>query len=260
MILHYTKFICNDMNANWLTFIHGAGGNSSIWFNQIRFFEKHFNLILIDLRGHGKSKKININKPYTFDGIANDIIEVLNFENIKKSHFVGISLGSILIRKIAENHSNRISKMVFGGAILNLNLQSKFLMLFGKITQSIIPFMWLYSFFAYIILPYKNHTKSRLIFIQEAKKLTQEEFKRWYNLTSDILPLLKVFRNVEVKIPTLYIMGSQDYMFLSFVKKIVLLHKSAKLLTLSKCGHVVNIEKPNQFNQGLFDFLKPKIN
>ena len=94
-----------------------------------------------------------------------------------------------------------------------------------------------------------------MLFAKEAKKLTQDEFKRLYKLTSDIMPLLRTYRKVDVKIPTLYIMGSQDYMFLSFVKKIVSIHKNSKLLTISKCGHVVNIEEPDEFNKGLFKFL-----
>jgi pimeloyl-ACP methyl ester carboxylesterase len=254
-MLYYKKYLSNKKDSKWLTFIHGAGGSSSIWFHQVRFFRKFFNLILIDLRGHGKSKSINIEKEYSFDSVSNDIVEVLDNENIEKSHFIGISLGSILIRKIAENHPHRMNKMILGGAILDLNLKSKVLMFFGKITQSILPFMWVYKFFSLVIMPYRNHKNSRKIFIKEAKKLTQDEFKRWYKLTSDIIPLLKRYRRVDVKIPTLYIMGSQDYMFITFVKRIVNIHKNSKLLTISKCGHVVNIEKPDKFNEGLFKFV-----
>jgi len=254
-MLYYKKYLSNKKDSKWLTFIHGAGGSSSIWFNQVRFFRKFFNLILIDLRGHGKSKLINIEKEYSFNSVSNDIVEVLDNENIEKSHFIGISLGSILIRKIAENHPYRMNKMILGGAILDLNLKSKVLMFFGKVTQSILPFIWIYKFFSFVIMPYRNHKNSRKIFIKEAKKLTQNEFKRWYKLTSDIIPLLKMHRRVDVKIPTLYIMGSEDYMFITFVKRIVNIHKNSKLLTISKCGHVVNIEKPDKFNEGLFKFL-----
>ena len=54
-MLHY-KIHKKSPDAEWVTFIHGAGGSSSIWFRQIRDFQKHFNVLLIDLRGHGKSK------------------------------------------------------------------------------------------------------------------------------------------------------------------------------------------------------------
>ena len=46
----------NFESDQWVTFVHGAGGSSSIWYRQIKEFKKHFNVILLDLRGHGKSK------------------------------------------------------------------------------------------------------------------------------------------------------------------------------------------------------------
>ena len=65
--------------------MHGAGGSSSIWFKQIREFQKHFNVLLLDLRGHGESsvaiKKV-FNQKYTFNSIANDVLEVLDFLKI----------------------------------------------------------------------------------------------------------------------------------------------------------------------------------
>ena len=71
-----------------------------------------------------------------------------------------------------------MNKMVLGGAILDLNLQSKFLMFFGKVTQSILPFMWIYKFFSLVVMPYKNHKNARKLFIKEAKKLTKDAAKK----------------------------------------------------------------------------------
>ena len=121
----------NKNSSEWVTFVHGAGGSSSIWFKQIREFKKHFNILLLDLRGHGKSSNYRLKnvfeKKYTFSSISKDIIEILDKEKIKKSHFVGISLGTILIRKIAEIHPKMVKSMIMGGAIMKLNLRSVFL-------------------------------------------------------------------------------------------------------------------------------------
>ena len=86
--------------------------------------------------------------------------------------------------------------------------------------------------------------------------MSHEEFLRWYRLTNDLMPYLEDFRKKMIRMPTLYIMGSQDYMFLPFVKKNVAKDKSTSLLVLNKCGHVVNIEKPNEFNEGMLHFLQ----
>lgn len=258
-MLHHLIFKSKKPVAPWITFIHGAGGSSSIWFKQIRYFSKNFNLLLIDLRGHGASKsfiKNPFDTKYTFESITGDIVEVLDQLKIEKSHFVGISLGTILIRQLAEMQPKRVSKMIMGGAILELNLRSRVLMHFGNATKSVLPYMWLYRFFAFIIMPNRNHRESRSLFIREAKKLYQKEFIRWFKLTSDVMPLLKIFRKVAVDIPTLYIMGEQDYMFLPSVRRVIEHHPLSELLVLENCGHVVNVEKPEKFNEGMHQFLR----
>ena len=192
---------------------------------------------------------------YTFDVITNDIVEVINFENIEKSHFVGISLGTILIRNLAEMHPERVESMVMGGAIMKLNLRSQILMKLGIIFKTIIPYLWLYKFFAFIIMPNKNHKESRSLFVREAKKLYQKEFIRWFKLTSEINPLLRFFRAADIKIPTLYVMGEEDYLFLPSIRKIVGFHQNSKLLVVEDCGHVVNVEQPKFFNDEVIKYL-----
>ena len=168
-MIHYTKFLSKNNNADWITFVHGAGGSSSIWYKQIKYFSKNYNLLLLDLRGHGKSKSIPINpfkKKYTFNSITNDILEVIDAEKIQKSHFVGISLGTILIRNFAEKNPKRVKSLIMGGAIMKLNLRSKILMFLGNSTKSILPYMWIYNLLAFIIMP-NNQTK---VFKQESSK------------------------------------------------------------------------------------------
>lgn len=257
-MLNYSKYI-HATSSEWVTFVHGAGGSSSIWFKQIREYSKQFNVLLLDLRGHGSSKGTPNNpfhQKYTFRSIANDILQVLDHEQIRKSHFVGISLGTILIRQLAEMCPERVQSMILGGAILKLNFRSQVLMRLGNFFKSVVPYLWIYKIFAFIIMPNKNHKESRLLFIDEAKKLYQKEFIRWFKLTAEINPILKWFRQVDVKIPTLYVMGEEDYMFLPSVQRVVENHTTSQLIVVPKCGHVVNVEEPAFFNQETLSFLK----
>lgn len=257
-MIHYTIYE-NEKKAQWVTFVHGAGGSSSIWFKQIRDFQKQYNVLLLDLRGHGNSNqqiKIAFKQKYTFSALANDILEVLDHLKIEKSHFVGISLGTILIRQLAEMHPNRVQSMILGGAILKMNFRSQILMKFGNMFKYVLPYLVLYKFFAFVIMPNKNHKQSRLLFINEAKKLYQKEFIKWFKLTAEINPILKWFRQEELNIPTLYIMGEEDYMFLPSVRKVVEKHfKSSQLFVVEQCGHVVNIEQSILFNTTVISFI-----
>ena len=112
-----------------------------------------------------------------------------------------------------------VETMVLGGAVLKLNIRSKLLMGFGNVFKSVVPYILLYKLFAFIIMPKKNHKESRLLFVKEAKKLYQREFLKWYRLTAQLNPLLRFFRLNESKIPTLYVMGEQDHLFLPSIKR-----------------------------------------
>jgi len=256
-MLHYTIYR-HKKSTDWVTFVHGAGGSSSIWFKQIRDFSREFNVLLIDLRGHGKSKSPAYDKmhAYSFDVIGDEVIEVLDHLKIPQSHFVGISLGTIIIREISERYPNRVKSLVLAGAIMKLNVRGQVLMRMGFLLKSIIPYLLLYKLFAFIIMPRKKHRESRYLFIEEAKKLYQKEFIRWFTLVSQVNPLLTFFRIKDINIPTLYVMGQEDYMFLPSITKLVKDHRSAILEVIPDCGHVVNVDKPEIFNKTTLKFLK----
>ncbi len=257
-MINYTKY-CNSDSAEWVTFVHGAGGSSTIWYKQIKSFKRKYNVLLIDLRGHGKSNQSSVKgmtKSYTFNVIADDVLEVLDFENIQKSHFAGISLGTIIIRQIAEDYPERVSSMIMGGAIMKFNMRSQILMKLGFLFKSLVPYLLLYNFFAFIIMPKNNHKHSRNLFMREAKNVYKNEFIKWYKMTADINPILRLFRSVELPIPTLYIMGEEDYMFLPNIQQLMKKHTQySKLIIVPACGHVVNVDEPEFFNQTTFDFI-----
>ena len=256
-MLHFKTFLRKE-TSSWVTFVHGAGGSSAIWHKQLKDFKKEYNILLIDLRGHGKSKNKIYDKlkSYTFDSISDEIIEVLDYLKILKTHFIGISLGTIIIREIAERFPQRCKSLILGGAVMKLNFRGQVLMRLGVLLKSVIPYLLLYKFFAIIIMPRKKHRESRNLFINEAKKLYQKEFKRWFTLVSEVNPLLALFRIKDSGIPTLYIMGEEDHMFLPSITKLVRNHLSSTLYIIPECGHVVNVERPQIFNRQVINYLR----
>jgi len=259
-LISYTIYK-NEHSDEWVTFVHGAGGSSNIWFKQIRDFKKHFNVLLLDLRGHGNSKDKLLpgfkKQHYAFKTIAEDIMEVIDHLKIETSHFIGISLGTIVIRQLAEMHPYRVKSMILSGAILKMNFRSQILMRLGNTFKYVLPYLVLYKFFAFVIMPKKNHKQSRILFINEAKKLYQKEFIKWFKLTAEINPVLRWFRQTELDIPTLYVMGEEDYMFLPSVKQVVANHtKTSELFIIQNCGHVVNVEQAVIFNQKVIGYLR----
>jgi pimeloyl-ACP methyl ester carboxylesterase len=257
-VLHYRTYVL-DADREWVVLVHGAGGSSSIWFRQLRAYREQFNVLLVDLRGHGASAALDDGrevKPYTFEAVSLEVLEVLDHEGIEAAHFVGISLGSLIVRTIADLAPARVRSMVLGGAIVRLNARSRVLVTIGHGVKRFIPFMWLYKLYAWIMMPRLRHRESRLIFVQEAQKLARKEFLRWWRLTVELTPVLRLFEEREVDIPTLYLMGGEDHMFLPPARNIARRHRSAVLRVIERCGHVCNIEQPELFNRISIDFMK----
>lgn len=259
-MLHHSIHYRNA-DADWVVLVHGAGGSSSIWFRQIRAYRQEFNVLLVDLRGHGESAG-GEDRPggrYTFEDVSRDILEVLDYRRIESAHFVGVSLGCLIIRTLAGIAPGRVRSMVLGGAIARLGLRSRLLVVLGNALKRVVPFMWLYRLYAWILLPRRGHRESRLIFIREAKKLARAEFLRWFRLTMELPPVLRLFEARDVGIPTLYIMGDQDHMFLPAARTLAAKHRLSVLRVIERCGHVCNIERPKLFNRHSMEFLRDPV-
>lgn len=254
----YHKTYLNETSSEWVVFIHGAGGSSVVWYKQIQAYCKHFNLLLIDLRGHGRSAQgpAMQRNDYSFESIALDIVEVLDHLKIRQAHFVGVSLGTIIIHKLADLHKEYVKSMIMVGAITRLNFKSRFFVNLGRLFHNVMPYMWLYRFFAFIIMPRDDAQESRNVFVQEAQKLARKEFIRWFMLTRRLTAKLKKMDEDDTGIPVLYVMGEKDHMFLEPIRDRVRKFKNQTLAVVEKCGHVVNIEKASVFNELSIEFIQ----
>ena len=63
-LFYYKKGQKDFPNSNpILAFIHGAGGDHTVWEKQIEFFSPLIPVVCPDLPGHGSSDSINIRAP-----------------------------------------------------------------------------------------------------------------------------------------------------------------------------------------------------
>jgi len=129
----------------------------------------------------------------------------------------------------------------------------------GRLGQHFLHYMWLYRLFTFIIMPRQHHQESRNLFVREARKLCQKEFKRWFRLAIEVNPLMRYFRERSLSIPTLYMMGEEDHMFLAPVREQAARDPYSRLEIIENCGHVCNVEQPEHFNRQLLAFLFTQI-
>ena len=258
----YYETILNDYSNDWVMFIHGLGGSINTWKKQLEDFSKKFNLLLIDLDGHGKSECIESKNTYKPEENIIQINNILIKENIKKVNIVSLSLGTLVALEFALKYPQKVASNILAGCIINLDTKRMALLNFIQKVKKYMPKNVLYNLFAMVMLPKNNHKLSRKIFIRESKKMNKKSFIEWIN--SIDLSKFKLNDYIESinknNIPTLFITGNEDYLFLKGIRKLKYRIKDFNLKIINHCGHVCSIEKAENFNNISLNFLEKEEN
>lgn len=255
-MLHFQTFRLKE-EAPWLIFIHGAGGAIATWRYQTEAFKPFFNLLLLDLRDHGLSKNMEPAFPsYNFDIVCDDILEVIDHLKIEHANFISLSLGSAILQRLDERRPELIDKMVMAGGIFRATLRMRFLINISQFLNKVLSYSQIYTLFSLIILPKKNHQKSRRIYRLQAKQLTQAEYMKWVGLYAEFFRVLDGYFHRKMKKVSLVVMGAEDHVFFKAAKRFVAKQEKASLEVFEKCGHICNIEQWQRFNEVALKFLQ----
>jgi pimeloyl-ACP methyl ester carboxylesterase len=101
-----------------MVLVHGWGTNGEINWEKTGWVEKlrsHRKLIILDVRGHGKSDKPYDQKVYSYSTMAHDVLGVMDHLAIEKADFIGYSMGSFMGAYLLGHYPERFTTMVLGG-------------------------------------------------------------------------------------------------------------------------------------------------
>ena len=80
----------------------------------IRMLAPDYQVIALDLPGHGKSDKPEAADAYGVQ-MVEDVIAVMDHLQIRKAHIVGYSMGGMIILKLLTRHPDRVRSAILGG-------------------------------------------------------------------------------------------------------------------------------------------------
>lgn len=96
-----------------IIFLHGSGGDRTVWQLQTRYFAWHGRSVLaVDLPGHGKSEGPPIN---SIEEQADWVIALMDAAGIEKAALVGHSMGAALALHTAGAFPDRVSAIALCG-------------------------------------------------------------------------------------------------------------------------------------------------
>ncbi|MHC1725964.1 MAG: alpha/beta fold hydrolase [Syntrophobacteraceae bacterium] len=93
-----------------VTLSHSLAATRDLWLFQARAMCGAYRVLRYDVRGHGNSSAPP--GAYTMEMLAQDLVGLLDYLKIRRTHFVGISLGGMIGQVFAVNHPDRLEKLV----------------------------------------------------------------------------------------------------------------------------------------------------
>ncbi len=235
-----------------LILIHGFLGSSKMWEPQINFFKDYFRVITPDLPGFGKSNQA---KPHNnIQTIANLLLDCLEKKKINKFHLLGHSMGGMVVQEMAKINGDKISKLIcystgprgeMPGRFETIDQSRKNLKKKGlEITAKSIAKTWFIK---------GEEAKYFDICIDVGKQTSMET-------ADNSLVAIKNWNGVDssknIKNETLIVWGDQDKSYnLEQIQTLENNIENSKLIIFKNCAHNVHLEKPDQFNKIVKDFL-----
>ena len=107
--IHYETF----GEGETILLIAGLGACAKVWFRQIPYLSRSYQVLAFDNRGAGASDKPDV--PYSMGMLAADTVGLLDALDIEKAHVYGVSMGGMIAQELALRHPERVTTIVLGG-------------------------------------------------------------------------------------------------------------------------------------------------
>lgn len=99
-----------------LILLHGNGEDSSYFEHQISCFARHFRVIALDTRGHGRSPRGD--GEFSIARFAEDLRAFMDSRGIHRAHLLGFSDGANIALAFALRWPERVGKLILNGGNL----------------------------------------------------------------------------------------------------------------------------------------------
>ena len=94
-------------DGNWLVLLHGLGVDSSVWEPYLEELISRYNVVLLDLPGHGDNRS-----PFSLDSAAKQVITIMAQRNIGVITVVGHCIGGCVAQAFASTYSEHCRELI----------------------------------------------------------------------------------------------------------------------------------------------------
>lgn len=263
----------NPQGARTLIFVHGLGSYLKFWRYQLDLFAaKGYRVLAVDLPGFGKSDK-PASFPYTMEAMADAVREFAAKANARRPVLVGHSMGGQTALSFAIRYPQDVEALVLtapaGFEYFSRKEKAWFKKVFARELILEAPEYGIWGSIRQLnfarwrpdlewlieervrLARNKDFDQYAYANVKSVDGLTRNDFVR-LNLDKVRVPTLIVYGAWDRLIPNPYLHGGEARTVMTWGHQNI---TGSKLVELPRCGHSVQLDCPDEYNQAVLDFL-----
>ncbi|MGQ9642425.1 MAG: alpha/beta fold hydrolase [Ignavibacterium sp.] len=266
----YISYIDEGKGEYTLVFIHGLASNAGFWRYNIPELSKHFRVVAVDLPGYGKSQKGDYS--YSLSFYAETIKNLIDELQLKNVVIVGHSMGGQIAIIFALNYPGKLSKLILAAPAGFEEFQrGEGDWLRSVITMSGVKATTEEGIRRNLSNNFYNWSDKWEWMVEERVRMRKakdfDEFAYTVDRCVDAMLDEPTFDKLSrITTPTLIIHGKYDglipnpYLHPGFPSDVFAKGErdipNAKRVEIDCAGHMIQIEKSEEFNNAVINFLK----
>ncbi len=237
-----------EKNRKTIVFLHGSGLSHIVWSLTEQFFSsKKFNVLSIDLPGHGNSDGPCIE---SIEKIADWLEEVFKKLDLNDLIIIGHSQGCLEALEYSYKYKNRLKSIVFIGGSYHMPVNKDLIELAESGDNDAVKLMMKWGYAG----------SKKFIGGNPVEKIIQSPRDISEILAVDLKACNNYLNGLEaaqlINLPTLLIFGELDKMVnIEIGQKFSNLIKNSSTHIINGCGHMIMIEKAFEMREKIFEFL-----
>ena len=246
-----------------IIFVHGHSLDHRMWDEQFSVLAKKYRVIRYDLRGYGISSSQTEDYQFTH---AEDLVTLMDSLHIKKAHIVGLSLGGFITADMLAYFPDRmLSAFLASGNIRKskgpsepmtpeeARVRDKEIAALKEKGVDVMKKEWFEG-----LMKSGGSQRERM---RESLWQMIDEWDAWQPLHKEVrvvdgLDAIEELKKNHPDVPALIVEGHSSGNRFSKEPPILQYLPNGKLKVIDDCGHMLNMERPEEFNAALEEFLK----
>ncbi|MBS0352098.1 MAG: alpha/beta fold hydrolase [Proteobacteria bacterium] len=104
-----------------IVFIHGFAVDHLVFSGLTNYLQSGYQLVLLDNRGSGQSDCPD--SPYTVETMAEDVAALCRTLNLERCHFIGHSLGGMILQRLAYRHPKLVRSAILCNTEMKIDIR-----------------------------------------------------------------------------------------------------------------------------------------